>query len=191
MSNIMPRPRTLILATLALSVLASGCARQPQYDPSQYDQRSSDVAAIDDTVERETTRALNRADGRLAQARIRPHSFNGAVLLVGQVPSQELKRMAADVTASLKGVDEVHNELDIAARLSNSQRVTDSWLTSNVSSRLALDATIDASKLKVTTENSTVYLMGIVSRREADRIVASAANAAGVEEIVKVFDYLD
>lgn len=183
--------RLLMAAALGASVLLAGCTTNTRVDSSNYGQRSEDVAAVDETIEREVGRALERADGRLGDARIRPHSFNGVVLLVGQVPSEELRDMAESVTADLRGVNDVYNELTVAARLPSSQRLTDTWLTSNVIGRLATNDSIDSSKLKVTTENASVYIMGMVSRDEAERIVNAASSVAGVQRIVKVFEYID
>ena len=183
--------RLLMAVALGATVLLAGCATDTRVDSSNYGQRSEDVAAVDETIEREVGRALERADGRLGDARIRPHSFNGVVLLVGQVPSEELRQMAEEVTADLRGVNNVYNELTVAARLPSTQRLTDTWLTSNVISRLATNDSIDSSKLKVTTENASVYIMGMVTRDEADRIVNAASNVAGVQRIVKVFEYID
>lgn len=183
--------RKLILAAVCSAILLSGCANNAASNPANYGQRSNDVEAIDATIEREAERALARADARLGDARIRAHSYNGSLLLVGQVPSEELRSKAGDVVSSLRGVNEVHNELTIAARLPASQRLTDTWLTTNVISQLATNDRIDSSKLKVTTENASVYLMGMVSREEADRIVNAASSVGGIQRIVKVFDYID
>lgn len=183
--------RKLILAALCSAVVLSGCANNAASNPANYGQRSNDVEAVDATIEREAERALARADARLGDARIRAHSYNGSLLLVGQVPSEELRSKAGNVASSLRGVNEVHNELAIAARLPASQRLTDTWLTTNVISHLATNERIDSSKLKVTTENASVYLMGMVSREEADRIVNAASSVGGIQRIVKVFDYID
>ena len=159
-------PRSLMAATLCAVLLLSGCANNSASNQSNYSQRN-DVEAVDATIEREVERALERADARLGDARIRANSFNGAVLLVGQVPSEELRDMAGEVTGNLRGVNEVHNELTVAARLPASQRLTDTWLTTNVVSHLATNDHIDSGKIKVTTENASVYLMGIVTREES------------------------
>ncbi|WP_344704306.1 BON domain-containing protein [Halomonas cibimaris] len=172
-------------------LLLGGCASHSATDPSHYGQRTDDVEAIDATVEDQVDKALVKADARLGDARIRAHSYNGRVLLVGQVPSEELQQKAGRVTGRLRGVETVHNELRIAARLPASQRLTDTWITTNVISQLATNDRIDSSKLKVTTENASVYLMGIVSRTEARHIVDAASNVRGVQRIVKVFEYLD
>ncbi|TVP50877.1 MAG: BON domain-containing protein [Halomonas sp.] len=181
----------LMAATLCAVLFVSGCANNTASNQSNYAQRSDDVQAVDTTIEREVERALSRADARLGDARIRANSFNGVVLLVGQVPSQELREKAGEVTSNLRGVNEVHNELTVAARLPASQRLTDTWLTTNVVSHLATNDSIDSSKIKVTTENASVYLMGIVTRAEAERIVNAASAVGGVQRIVKVFEYLD
>lgn len=186
-----PSPCGLLVAVLCAALFITGCANNSASNQSNYAQRSADVEAVDTTIEREVGRALERADARLADARIRAHSYNGVVLLVGQVPSEELRDMAGEVTGNLRGVTDVHNELTIAARLPASQRLTDTWLTTNVVSHLATNDHIDSSKIKVTTENASVYLMGRVTREEADRIVNAASSVGGVQRIVKVFDYLD
>lgn len=190
------RPRTASRACVAVLLtggllLLGGCATNSATNQSHYGQRTNDVQAIDATIENQVAKALVHADARLGDARIRAHSFNGAVLLVGQVPSEELHDKAGQVAEQLRGVETVHNELDVAARLPASQRLTDTWLTTNVISQLATNDHIDSSKLKVTTENASVYLMGIVSRQEAERIVAAVSGVAGVQRIVKVFEYLD
>lgn len=184
-------PRGLMAAALCAAIFITGCANNSASNQSNYAQRSDDVEAIDTTIEREVDDALKRADARLGDARIRARSFDGVVLLVGQVPSEELRNMADDVTSNLRGVTRVHNELTVAANLPASQRLADTWLTTNVISHLATNDRIDSSKIKVTTENASVYLMGRITREEADRIVNAASSVGGVQRIVKVFDYLD
>lgn len=183
--------KRMMAAAICSVVILSGCANNQASNPSNYGQRSNDVEAIDSTIENQAERAIERADARLGDARIRVHSYNGALLLVGQVPSEELRSKAGDVAKGLRGVEKVHNELTIAARIPASQRLNDTWLTTNVISHLATNERIDSSKLKVTTENASVYLMGMVTREEADRIVNAASAVGGIQRIVKVFDYID
>ncbi|XKF14560.1 BON domain-containing protein [Halomonas sp. BLK-85] len=181
-------PLALIITAV---LLLTGCATQSAHDPDNYGTRSSDVEAIDNTIAKEVERALERTDGRLAQARIKANVFNGEVLLVGQVPSEELKSTATQVAEDIRGVSKVHNELAIAATIPATQRLTDSWITTNVVSQMATNNRIDSSKIEVTTENASVYLMGIVARSEAEMIVNEVSTVRGVQRIVKVFDYLD
>jgi osmotically-inducible protein OsmY len=46
-----------------------------------------------------------------------------------------------------------------------------------------------ANYVKVVTENSVVYLIGIVTQAEADAAAEIARNTSGVTKVVKVFEY--
>jgi len=45
-------------------------------------------------------------------------------------------------------------------------------------------------KTKVITENGVVYLMGLLTREQADNAVSVTSKVYGVQKIVKVFEYL-
>ena len=93
-------PRGFMAVALCAALFITGCANNSASNQSNYAQRSDDVEAIDTTIEREVDDALKRADARLGDARIRAHSYNGVVLLVGQVPSEELRDMAVRLPAT-------------------------------------------------------------------------------------------
>lgn len=118
-------------------------------------------------------------------------SYNGLVLLAGQVATSELKEQAATVAQAVHRVRKVHNELSIGGPTSLVARSNDTWLTAKVKSRLVASPDAKGLKVKVVTENGVVYLMGLVSRDQADEVVAVTANVYGVQKIVKVFEYLD
>ena len=46
-------------------------------------------------------------------------------------------------------------------------------------------------RIKVQTENGVVYLLGLITRQQAEDAVAVARNVYGVQKIVKVFEYLE
>lgn len=48
-----------------------------------------------------------------------------------------------------------------------------------------------ANHVKVVSENSVVYLMGMVKRQEADEAANLARTAGGVHRVVRVFEYID
>jgi len=88
-------------------------------------------------------------------------------------------------------VRQVHNELVVAANLPLGQRMTDTWLETRVQAELATNESIDSSRIEVISENSTIYLMGIVTRQESQQIVNAISGINGIQRIVKVFEYLD
>ncbi|MCK2182623.1 BON domain-containing protein [Halomonas getboli] len=190
------KPRLLIGLPLALLLTLSGCTTMTAATTSgpineNYSERTAGTKVEDDSIETKISHNLGTTDARLGDARINVDSYNGVVLLTGQVPSQELKDMAERVADEVRNVRRVHNQLSVAANLPASQRLADTWLETRIRTALVADESIDSSHLRIVTENDSVYLMGIVRRAEAERIVTAVRNVGGMQRIVKVFDYLD
>ena len=74
---------------------------------------------------------------------------------------------------------------------STSPPPNDSLLTSKVKTRLVASDQVSGTQIKVQTENSVVYLLGLITRAEADAAVQIASQVFGIQKIVKVFEYLD
>ena len=127
----------------------------------------------------------------LADANINVTSFDGIVLLTGQVSSADLIPIASAQVEPLRNVRKVHNELTVAGKTTLLSRTNDSWLTTKVKSALSAAESSDATRIKVVTENSVVYLMGLLTRAEADAAVDIARDIQGVQKIVKVFEYIN
>jgi len=185
---------TPLLLTLGLGI--AGCTTvtgvtNPGTIDENYGERTFGTQVEDESIESKVSHNLGRTDARLGDARINVDSFNGVVLLTGQVPSDELKMKATEVAERVRNVREVHNELAIAANLPASQRLADTWLRTRIRTSLAANEEIDSGRIRVVTENNSVYLMGIVTRNEAERIVRAVSGVGGMQRIVKVFDYLD
>ncbi|QTP55549.1 BON domain-containing protein [Billgrantia sulfidoxydans] len=183
-----------LLATLALAL--GGCTTvtgvtNPGTIDENYGRRTLGAQVEDESIETKIAHNLRRSDARLGDARINVDSYNGIVLLTGQVPSEELKEKANEVAREVRNVRDVHNELSVAANLPASQRLSDTWINTRIRTTLAADESIDTGRLRFITENATVYIMGMVTRAEADRIVNAVADVGGIQRIVKVFDYLD
>ncbi|TDO12571.1 MULTISPECIES: BON domain-containing protein [Halomonas] len=181
---------------LSLGLILAGCTTVTAVTNSgtideDYGERTFGTQIEDEGIETKISHNLGRTDARLGDARINVDSFNGVVLLTGQVPSEELKEKATQVASKVRNVREVHNELAIAANLPASQRLADTWLSTRIRTSLAANQEIDSGRIRVIVENNSVYLMGIVTRDEAQRIVQAVSAIGGMQRIVKVFDYLD
>jgi osmotically-inducible protein OsmY len=50
---------------------------------------------------------------------------------------------------------------------------------------------VSPARIKVVTEDSVVYLMGLVTHKEADEATEIASTTGGVRKVVKVFEYTD
>ncbi len=118
-------------------------------------------------------------------------SFNGVVLLLGQVPTDALRSKAAEVAAKVQRVRQVQNALTVGPNIRFSSRSYDSWLTTKVKTKYAFDNDINGQRIKVITENKVIYLMGLVTQREGDLAASVAQNTSGAKRVVKAFEYID
>lgn len=137
------------------------------------------------------TKRIRNADPALADANISVNSFDGIVLITGQVPSADLIPIATAEVEHLRNARKVHNELQVAGETSMLSRTNDSLLTTRVKSHLSVGEDTDLSRIKVVTENQVVYLMGRVTRAEADAAVATTQDVRGVQKVVKIFEYIN
>ena len=124
-------------------------------------------------------------------AHINATSYNLAVLLTGQVPTEDAKKAIEVAARSNPGVKNVTNEITVGGNSSLASRSSDSLVTTSVKARLINNGKVSPSHVKVVTESGVVYLMGIVTREEADAAAEIARTTSGVTRVVKVFDYVD
>jgi osmotically-inducible protein OsmY len=136
-------------------------------------------------------RMSSRLDDRLRSAHINTTSFNRVVLLSGEVPNTAVREEAERIARGVENVRGVHNELQVAGNSSLTVRSNDSFITSKVKTRFVDAQKFNAVHVKVVTENSVVFLMGLVKRAEADAATDLARTTSGVQKVVRLFEYLD
>ena len=117
-------------------------------------------------------------------------AFNGIALLTGEVPDQRAIDQILDLAKSHPDASQVINRIELAGKTNLNSRANDSWITGRVKTAMLTSRTIDATKIKVVTERANVYLMGLVSRSEAEAAVAITRSVPGVVRVIKVFEYL-
>jgi osmotically-inducible protein OsmY len=145
----------------------------------------------DGNVETKAMVNIHAAEESFHDSHVVVVSYNGYVLLAGQVNSERLKEKATDVTRDVRGVRRIYNELEIAAPSSAMTRTSDSWITTKVKSWLLGAENIQGSRVKVVTENGVVYLMGMVSNAESERIAEAASGISGVQRVVRLFELIE
>lgn len=145
----------------------------------------------DQNIETKAVINLHAANEAFDDAHLVVVSFNGYVLLAGQVQSEALKKEATDVVRKIHGVRRIYNELEIASPSSGMTRTSDTWITTKVKSWLLGQSDTDGIRIKVVTEDGVVYLMGLVSADEAERISDTAAGISGVQRVVRLFEIVE
>ena len=145
----------------------------------------------DDNIETKAIVNIHAANQSFHDANLVAVCYNGYLLLAGQVNSESLKSQATAVVRKIHGVRRIYNELEIAAPSSGMTRSSDTWITTKVKSWLLGNSDIEGTGVKVITENGVVYLMGLVTRKEAKRVTDEAAGVAGVQRVVQLFEWVD
>jgi len=153
------------------------------------DRRTNATMLEDQTIE---IKARNRISEKYNdQGNISVTCFNRFILLTGQAPTEEMKQDVSVLVLEVPNVRNVQNEIVVGGNSSTTSHASDALLTSQVKGRLSQNKDVGASHVKVVSENGTVFLMGLVTRAEADAAAQTASTTSGTQRVVKVFEYLD
>lgn len=123
-------------------------------------------------------------------AHVNVAAFNRRVLLVGEVPDANSKKLASAIARNVGNVQGVVNEIAIQGASSLGSRSNDSFITSKVKTSIIAEKNLSANDFKVVTERGIVYLMGLVTRDEGNNAAEVASKVPGVLQVVKVFQYI-
>jgi osmotically-inducible protein OsmY len=153
------------------------------------DRRTSGTFIEDQGIE---LKASSRLDEKFKDTvHINVTSFNRTVLVTGEVPTDTAKQEAENIVRGVPNVRKVLNELATAGISSYTSRSNDTYLTSKVKIRFVDLGKFQANHIKVVTENNVVYLLGMVTRKEAENAVEITRTTGGVQKVVRLFEYID
>ncbi|HIE2341728.1 TPA: division/outer membrane stress-associated lipid-binding lipoprotein [Haemophilus influenzae] len=178
---------TIFLQGCVAAVIGGGAvAAKVATDP-----RTTGTQIDDETLEFKVENAVEKDAQIKAEGRVNAVSYNGRVLLIGQFPNSDVKDTATALAKGVEGVNEVYNELTVSPKISFAQISKDSWLTTQVKSKMFVDGRVKATDVKVISENGEVFLLGNVTQSQANAAADIASKISGVKKVIKVFKYLD
>ena len=180
----------LLLPFLALSL--QGCIEMAVVGAgtavlSAVDRRTTGVQVDDEGIELRSTNRVSERFGDKVHVNIT--SYNRSVLVTGEVPDAATKAEIAKLIQVVPSVRGVTTDLQVAGGASLTSRASDATITGKVKARLFDSGKLNPIHVKVITEASVVYLLGIVTEAEANEAVEIARTTGGVRKVVKVFDY--
>lgn len=150
------------------------------------DRRPAETYLTDEGIE---VRAGARISERFGdKVHVNVASFNRSALLTGEVPDAAAKAEVEKIVSGVPNLKSISNELQIAGISSLGSRSNDSYITSKVKARFVDANKFAVNHVKVITEAGTVYLLGLVTRQEADAAVEIARTTGGVLKVVRVFE---
>lgn len=196
MSNKLHWLRALALAVLAISL--SGCGAVVvggalTTAKVAHDRRTTGTFIEDQEIFLRAV-AIRNEDAELERlSNINVDVFNLQVLLTGQAENPEIVESYRQRVAAIPRVRQVFNEVVIGAESTWSEATADAYLTTKV--KLAMfDVDVpgfDPTRVKVTSAQGSVFLMGLVTVREADAATERARFVSGVKRVVKLFEYIE
>jgi osmotically-inducible protein OsmY len=193
--------KRLLLSSLVLVVVGGlqGCVSAPLIAAAgiggagvmvAQDRRTASVLLDDESIENKSMAAINQ-NYATKTAHINVTSFNRNVLVSGEVKNTADRLEIARQVASVENVRVVYNQLVVSPTTSIGSRSNDTMITSDVKLGLARVKNFRSDYVKVVTENSTVFLMGLVNHSEAGIAADVASTTNGVARVVKLFEYID
>ncbi|HET9734260.1 MAG TPA: BON domain-containing protein [Burkholderiales bacterium] len=188
----MRTPGFLLASALLAAVLLQGCAPMVMVGAGAAvvafeDRRTTGAQLEDQTIE---LRAGNRIDDRFgSRVHVNVTAYNRYVLLTGEVPDEAARGEIETIVRGVTNVLGVTNDLQVAGISSATSRSNDTFLTTSVKTRFLNSGKFNAIHVKVVTEASVVYLLGVVTEQEATDAVELARTTSGVRKVVKMFEY--
>lgn len=152
------------------------------------DTRTTKEIWNDNNIEFEVAAITNKQPYR-GSVRVTASSYRGSLVLMGQATTDAERRSFESQAKDVPGVETIHNQIRVKEPLSVSAISKDSWITTKVKSALLANSELNGIKVKVITEDSEVFLLGLVSREHADIATEVARNISGVKQVIRAFEY--
>ena len=152
------------------------------------DPRTAGTQVDDATLNSRMGMKLKNNGPQFIGARIVSSTYGGDIILTGQANSEQIEK-AESLAYEIEGVKKVYNQIRISQPVGSGTITNDSWITTKVKSQLILNAKTKARNIKVVTENSEVFLIGIVTSEEGKAAAQLASQVDGVKKVITLFTY--
>lgn len=149
------------------------------------DRRSAGAVANDGVIEAKS--AMHLSQTNFASSHITTTSYEGNVLLSGEIDSEASKQKATEIVKSINEVNKVYNELAVQPNSSLTTRMNDSITASKVRAALLDNKQVTLTSIKVVVDRGICYLLGTVTQTEAEIITKIASRVPGVVQVVCLF----
>jgi osmotically-inducible protein OsmY len=193
----MPKSSGITLTFLTAILLLQGCAAMVVGGAATtavvaHDRRTTGTLVEDQAIEMKTYERVAQDETIIQNSKIHVTSYNKVVLLTGQAPDEATRRQVEQLANQVEQVRRVVNEIEIGSTASFGEKSRDYALTAEVKLRISsVDIPdFDALRVKVVSERGSVYLMGLLTKEEAQAVTDVVRYISGVRRVVKVFEYI-
>lgn len=184
-----------LLLMACMSTLVSGCfpavfvAGGAAGAVISGDNRNMQTISDDTDIAYQANNLIQADKDLSTKAHVTVTIFNGIALITGQAPNAVLQQRPEQLIQPLKKIRKIYNQVMIDQPLGAFARSDDALITTNVKTRMLTTTDLKSSQFKIVTENGTVYIMGLTTRKQAEIAVAVARQSTGVKQVVRLLEY--
>ena len=172
------------------SPIVQGAAAVTTVATMANDRRSMGEILDDKALYMDLSNLVNK-DPMLDDAHINFNVFNKSVLMTGEAPDEDLKNyLEEQVKRKAPIMKQLINEVEVMPNSSYLSRAKDGVISVQIEALFLDQEVFHPRHVSVLTERATVYLMGSVTKREAEHATNVASKAKNVNKVVKLFNYL-
>lgn len=154
-----------------------------------YDQRPITTQVTDQKKRLAVVHKLSHTPSIHDNSHISTSVFDDVLLLTGETTKDEYRTMAVQQARNAADFKRIYNRIEIAKPAAWAEIGDDTWLTTKIKAAMISEKGLHSSQIKVVTESRTVYLMGIVSRHQAELATNVTRQIPGVKRVIKLFEY--
>jgi len=185
-----------ILATTLLGVSMQGCifvagaaVGAATAGAVVFDKRTAKQTDDDKYITQEIEGRLNDNEIISKTSHIEVVTFNRVVLLVGDVPNEEMKAQVSSIAKNVPNIQKLYNQITISGKPSALSRVNDAYITAKIKTQMVATEDLQSTEIQVVTVAGTVFLLGKLSQEQGQVATDIAQHVSGVEKVVRVFEY--
>lgn len=188
----------LSLFVIFASILLSGCTSNYFTNHTQgtygvpATERTIPQRLLDESIEHTAKVNIYALDPNLAgHSRILVHSFYSEVLLVGEVPNEQIKNQIEVMVASIPEVQKVFNAMTVSAPKTYSYTLHDDYIVAKLKAKILNDRNIKYSQLKLINNGGIVYVMGRLTPQQYPILIELANQTAGIIDVVSLVSIVE
>ena len=180
-----------LLLLSSCSPIASGVAVLAQDVTSTSNDRRSPGELIDDKNIQQRINSIIKNDTMFEDSHISFLVYDKSVAIFGEAPSGEISSyLDTEIKSKIPTIKQAINEIKLAKNSSYLSRTKDQLITAQIEVLFLNQEVFHPNHVLVKTNNQTVYLMGAVTKREAEHATNVVSTAKNVMEVVKLFNII-
>lgn len=188
---------TRLTSILIATTVISGCVGEVAVPTAvggswfNHDRRTAGAIIDDQAITVRANLAIAKDKKIWQESHISTLSYNNTLLLVGQTKSSANKRQIENLVKPLGGIGDIYNQITVGEPIPMKKRANDTWITTQVKTRIISNRNVGINRVKVITEDCVVYLMGKLTADEQEMAVDIARNVEGVRQVVTLIEPVD